>query len=100
IVSIWKNEVGINAPWPFNSVKGPPSYRGYLLFINLYPFTIILYSVLVPLLLFSVFLILLPFVLAERLRSKLTPENPIFSDIVAYFFSLMGIMLKITKAIL
>ena len=63
-------------------------------FLNLMPVLVPSYLI-SPLILLGLSFLLLPLWAAEKVRQRLTPDNPLYSDIVAYFISVAAMIAKL-----
>jgi hypothetical protein len=78
---------------------GQPYSIVFSFFMNTVPVAILIHFVILPLILFIAFLVLFPLKFTGKVWARMTPENPLFSDALAYFIYFMGVVLSVAKFI-
>lgn len=96
----WERNLGTAPPWPFATVGGPYKLHYIMWTTNALPFLIAFYSFLLPCAVLVSMAILAPFQLANWVRSKLTPENPSYFDILGWAISAFAVLAGMYKRIM
>ena len=96
LCAYWRGITTSAPPWPFDRLEGR-RYRFSRMFwtMRLLPALVVLHTVVVPSALTVIAALLLPLWVAEKIRSKLTPEQPNALDILAYAISIVGVVVKL-----
>jgi hypothetical protein len=68
--------------------------------MNALPFLIVFYSFLLPTAAVLAIITLLPFQLANWLRTKLTPDNPSYFDILGWTISVLAVLASTYKRLI
>jgi hypothetical protein len=90
----WKQSADTAPPWPLSLFEDETFRRSDVFqFLNLMPVLFSFYLI-APFILLGLSLLVLPLWAAEQVRRRLTPENPLYSDLVAYFISVAAMITK------
>lgn len=94
----WREKFNRPPLWPLSALERNASYKKLMAFETaLIPLAFI-YTIVLPAIWLSVVLLLLPFWGANRLRMIMTPENPNYLDIIAYFISVTAMIVKFVES--
>ncbi len=93
----WRKELDKTPPWPISSIeRGFEAHKVYWILSGSFPLFII-YGIIIPSIMLLLIVVLLPFWGAEKLRQYLTPEKPIYLDLLGYLISVISVILIIMK---
>jgi len=96
----WRKELGKTPPWPISSIeRGFEAHKVYWILSGSFPLFII-YGIIIPSMLLLLVIVLLPFWSAEKLRQYLTPEKPIYMDLLGYSISAISVILLIISQLI
>jgi len=92
----WRAIGSSRPPWPLSDFEAPFQYDRVIAFAAIYFLPLaVFYVVIIPVVWLFAGAALLPFWAAEKLRARLTPENPNYLDLVAYMVSVLAMIRKL-----
>jgi len=94
----WRKSTGDkDPPWPMGVTETQFVFPYVFWIINALPFLILMYAFVIPIITLVLFLILLPFRIAEWLRKKLNPSSSSYFDTLSWLVSLVAVSITVYK---
>lgn len=88
----WRDALNTKPPWPLSTAENSYDFPKAFWLSNSVPFVFIWLGFIVLPSILIMCVVLSPCVFAEKLRRRLTPEKPIFMDLLGYLISVLSVI--------